>query len=387
MKKKSILCLAALLVAGASVLTGCGKADYDYESNDLSAYVTLPSDWKEHDYKAGLKLKDLPTDEDIQNEIDKLLKEYGEEIDPGEDALVEDGDDLIIDFKGTYKSDGKDDNGNEWKAGDAFEGGTAEDTQHTVNLEESEFIPGFDEGLIGMKKGSTKDLELTFPENYGTVELAGVDVIFTVTVDSIARTVIPELTDELVSENSEDFEGLSTAAEYREHVKNTLTEEVEAENDEKLINAAWKYIYDNATVIGNGPEGVLDDYTDTFMDYYKHTVAANQNMHLKEYVKSQGYDSIEAFKTAVALPDAQKALKERLVVWSVAKAMGVTVTEEQIKAKAQEEYDYMSALYQMYGMASQMPSFNSYYKDVDTDTIKQGLLFDAALEALCGIAD
>ena len=389
MKKKSLLGLSALLVAGATLLSGCGKTDYDYENNDLSAYITLPSDWKEHDYKAGLKLKDLPSEEDIQAEIDKVLEEFAEEIDPGEDAAVEDGDKLVIDFVGKYKNDGKDDNGNEWKAGDAFKGGSDEDSEHKVNLEDSDFIPGFDEGMIGMKAGETKDIELTFPDDYGTVELQGVEVVFTVTVDSIKRVKLPELTDELVAENSDDFEGYTTAAEYKEHVKEHLTEEAETANNEKIISAAWKYIYNNSTVNGNGPEGVLDDYTETYMEHYEHSVAAQQNKHLKEYVKSQGYDSIEAFKTAVVIPEAQKVLKENLVIWTVAKAMGVSVTEDQIKAKAKEDYDYMSMLYQMYGIQSNLGSFDSYYKDLDSttiNTIKQGLLLDAAFEALCGIS-
>ena len=157
-------------------------------------------------------------------------------------------------------------------------------------------------------------------------------------------------------------------------------------NNEKKISAAWKYIYDNATVNGDGPEGVLEDYTDTYMDYYKHTEAANKNMYLKDYVKSQGYDSIEAFRTAKALPQAQQVLKERLVIWSVAKAMNITVTDEQVKEKIKADYDSMAEFYKMYGLQAQLPSFNSYYNDnVDKDAIKQGMLFDAAFEALCGI--
>ena len=388
MKKKSLLGLAALLVTGATMLSGCGgNAGYDYENNDLTPYVTLPSDWKEHDYKAGLKLKDLPSEEDIQAEIDKVLEKFAEEIDPGEDATVEDGDKLVIDFVGKYKNDGKDDNGNEWKAGDAFKGGSDEDSEHTVKLEDTDFIPGFDEGMIGMKAGETKDIELTFPDDYGTVELQGVEVVFTVTVDSIKRVKLPELTDTLVSENPEEFEEMATAAEYKEHVKEHLTEDIEAANNQKLVNAAWTYIYDNATVNGDGPEGVLDDYVSTLMDYYEHTEAAGKNMHLKEYVKSKGHDSIEAFKTAVVIPEAQTTLKESLVVWTVAKAMAVSVTDDEVNESLQENYDYMKELYTAWGLDadSYLGSFSNYCSSIDKNAVKQSMLFDRAMEKLLGI--
>lgn len=389
MKKKSLICLTALFVVFATLLTGCGKADYDFENNDLSAYITLPADLKDKDFKAGLTLKAEPTEEDYQKEIDEILKKHAEEVDLGEDATVEDGDELVIDYVGKYKADGKNSDGTEYKAGDEFSGGKATDSKHTVDLENSSFIDGFDKGMIGMKAGETKDIDMAFPTPYeNNPDLAGVEVTFTVTVDSIKRTKLPELTDELVKENPEDFESMTTVAEFKEHLKEHLTEEIKTENNKKIINNAWKYVLDNATYTGTYPDGLLDKYIKTYLDYYEHTVAAQDNLHLKEYVKKNGHESVEAFKTAVVIPEAETALKEKLALYSVAKLMNITVTADDIKTKAQEDYknniEPNLALYKAYfGIAS----FSDYYASVKNDaSVKEGMIFDRAFEALCGIS-
>ncbi len=388
MKKKSLICLTALFVVFATLLTGCGKADYDFENNDLSAYITLPADLKDRDFKEGLSLKAEPTEKDIQAKIDEALKGLAEVVDLDENATVEDGDELVIDYVGKYKADGKNSDGTEYKAGDAFSGGTATDSKHTVDLENSTFIDGFDKGMIGMKAGETKDIDMAFPTPYeNNPDLAGVEVTFTVTVDSISRTKLPELTDELVKANPEDFESMATAAEYKEHVKEHLEEETVDENNKKIINTAWKYILDNSTYSGNYPDGLLDKYIKTYLDYYEHTVAAQDNLHLKEYVKKNGHESVEAFKTAVVIPEAETALKEKLALYATAKLLGITVTADDIKTKAQEDYksniEPNLALYKAYfGIAS----FTDYYKSVKNDaSVKEGMIFDRTFEALCGI--
>ena len=388
MKKKTLLCLTATLVVFATLLTGCGKADYDFENNDLSAYITLPEGLKDKNFTEGLSLKAEPTEEDYQKEIDAILKKHAEEVDLGEDAKVEDGDELVIDYVGKYKNDGKNSNGTEYKAGDAFKGGSATDSKHTVNLEDSDFIEGFDKGMIGMGIGETKDIDMAFPSPYtNNPDLAGVEVTFTVTVDSIKRTKLPELTDEFVKENSEEFEDMTTVAEYKEHLKEHLTEEIEAENNKKIINTAWKFVLENSTYTGTYPDGLRDQYIKTYLDYYEHTVAAGKNMHLKEYVKSQSYESVEAFKTAVVIPEAETALKEKLALYSVAKLMNITVTADDIKTQAQEDYknniEPNLALYKAYFGIS---SFSDYYASVKADpSVKEGMIFDRAFEALCGI--
>lgn len=388
MKKKTLLCLTATLVVLATLLTGCGKADYDFENNDLSAYITLPEGLKDKDFTAGLTLKAEPTEEDYKKEIDEILKKYAEKVDLDDNATVEDGDALVIDYVGKYKNDGKNKDGTEYKAGDEFSGGKATDSKHTVDLEHSTFIDGFDKGMIGMKKGETKDIEMSFPTPYeNNPDLAGVAVVFTVTVDSIERTKLPELTDELVKEHPEDFEEMTTVAEYKEHLKEHLTEEIKTENNKKIINTAWKYVLENSTYTGTYPDGLKDKYIKNYLDYYEHNVAAGKNMHLKEYVKKEGHESVEAFKNAVVIPEAETALKEKLALYSVAKLMNITVTADDIKAKAQEDYknniEPNLALYKAYFGIS---SFSDYYASVKNDaSVKEGMIFDRAFETLCNI--
>ena len=374
MKKKTLISLMALMLVLSTVLCGCNKIDYDFEGEDLSAYITLPADLKTRDFSQGLSLKALPTDEDVQKEIDKVLEKLAEPVDLDENAVVEDGDSLVMDYVGKLN-------------GEAFEGGTATDSTHTVDIENSTFIDGFDKGLLGMKVGETKDLELTFPDPYtNNPDLAGKDVVFTVTVDSIERVKAPELTDELVAANPEEFESMATAAEYREHVKEHLTEEAESTNDKKLINAAWDYVLKNSTFI-KYPDGLLDKYVDRYLDYYEHTVAANKNQHLKAYVKDQGYESVAAFTEAVVKPEAETALKERIALYAVAKLMEVTVTEEEVKAQAETYYkENIEPSIQFYSAYLGISSFNDYYKQVkDSPDMKESMLFDRAFAKLTGV--
>ena len=372
--KKKLTILVALTLALSSLLTACGKSDYDFEANDLTAYITLPSDVTARDYTQGLTLKGEPTEEDINNKIAEALKKHAEEIDLDENAVVEDGDDLVIDYVGKID-------------GEAFDNGSATDSKHTVNLENSEFIDGFDEGMIGMKEGETKDISVKFPDPYtNNPNLAGKDAVFTVTVDSIKRTKNPELTDELVKDNPKDFENKATAAEYKEHVKETLEEETKTENNKKVINAAWKYILDNSTYNAY-PEGVLDQYIKTYLDYYEHTVAANDNLHLKDYVKKQGHTSIEAFKEAVVKPEAEKALKEKLALYATAKLVDVKISADDVKKYAEDYYaDYVEPSLAFYSAYFGISNFNDYYKQIkDDEGTKQGLLFDKTFEAICKI--
>ena len=372
--KKKLTILLALTLALTSMLSGCGKSDYDFEGNDLSAFITLPSDVTTRDYKDGLTLKGEPTEDDINEKIAEVLKKHAEEVDLDENAVVEDLDELVIDYVGKID-------------GEAFANGSATDSKHTVNVKDSEFIDGFDEGMLGMKAGETKDINVKFPDPYqNNPDLAGKDAVFTVTVDKITRTKNPELTDELVKDNPEDFEEMATAAEYKEHIKEHLAEEAKTENNKKIVNAAWKYILDNAKY-NSYPDGILEKYEKTYLDHYEHTVAANKNQHLKEYVKAQGYTSVEAFKEAVVKPEAETALKEKLALYAAAKLVDVKITADDVKAYAEEYYeDYIEPSLSFYSAYFGISSFNDYYKQVkDDDSTKQGLLFDKTFEAICKI--
>lgn len=380
MKKKALVMFTSLTLVLAMLLCGCSGKDYDFAGSDLSAYITLPSDFATHDYTTGLNLKAEPTEKDIEDEIKSVLEDnFTEPVDLDDNATVRDGDEVIMDYVGTFPGETE-----------PFEGGSASDQKHKIDLDNLKFIEGFEEGIIGMKKGETKTLKLKFPTPYtNNPDYAGKDVEFKVTIDSISRTEVAELTDDLVSNNPDIFgDDIKTAQAYRDHVKKDLEEETKNANKSKIINAAWKYVLENSTY-AKYPDGLLDKYTKTYVDYYEHTVAAADGKHLKEYVVSQGYSSIESFKENVIIPKAEEAIKQKLALYACAKAMEITVTDAQAKeaAKAEYEANIVPSL-QFYSAYLGISDFNSYLEYLGgLDSHKESMLFDKTFEKLTGMAD
>ena len=204
---------------------------------DPSEYVTLG------EYK-GLTIEvDLVevTDEDVMSQIALETKQTVSE------GTVEEGDIVNIDYVG--KIDGEE-----------FEGGSAEG--YDLEIGSSTFIDGFEEGIIGMQTGETKDLELTFPEDYHSEELDGLDVIFTVTVNSISRA--PELTDEVAGSIVEGM----TAEAYQESVRQDLEEQAKENQKSDAQQKLLQAVYDNATISGY-PEENLQYTINRAKNYYE----------------------------------------------------------------------------------------------------------------------
>lgn len=158
------------------------------------------------------------TKKEVAEKIDSLLKEYAELVVKEDGESVEDGDVAIIDFEG-------------FKDGVAFDGGKGEN--YSLEIGSNTFIPGFEDGVKGMKKGEEKDLELTFPEDYGVDDLAGKKVTFKVKVNEIKKKVIPEL-------GKDFFEDLGMEdVTNKEELEAKMKEEIKAEKEK---NAESKYV-------------------------------------------------------------------------------------------------------------------------------------------------
>lgn len=158
------------------------------------------------------------TKKEVAEKIDSLLKEYAELVVKEDGESVEDGDVAIIDFEG-------------FKDGVAFDGGKGEN--YSLEIGSNTFIPGFEDGVKGMKKGEEKDLELTFPEDYGVDDLAGKKVTFKVKVNEIKKKVIPEL-------DKDFFEDLGMEdVTNKEELEAKMKEEIKAEKEK---NAESKYV-------------------------------------------------------------------------------------------------------------------------------------------------
>ena len=198
MKKQTVFMAAVL--AAVALATGCGakksevKTDY---VDDLSKYVTLG------EYK-GLEYEETSTevtDEDVQAELDYLLESKAD-VEKIMDGTVADGDTVNIDFTGM-------------RDGVAFDGGSG--TGYDLTIGSNSFIDNFEEQLIGMKPGDTKEINVTFPDPYpNNPDLAGVPVVFEVTVNYICgENIIPEMSDQFIADNT-DYQ---TVDEYKEYVR------------------------------------------------------------------------------------------------------------------------------------------------------------------------
>lgn len=188
MRKIALFCLCGL--TAASILTGCsGSAD----GNVNLGTVTLS------EYKGVTVNIEAPevTDEEVDTKVETILAQNPNEVEV--DRAAKEGDIVNIDFKGT-------------KDGEAFEGGSAEDQD--LELGSGKMIEGFESGLIGAKKGETKTLNLTFPEDYREESLAGQPVVFEVTVNSVKEEQEAELNDDFVKRVSK--EEYQTVDAYKE---------------------------------------------------------------------------------------------------------------------------------------------------------------------------
>ena len=225
---------------------------------DVEKCVTLG------DYKGVTVEKTIQsvTDEDVQNEIDNALANYPVEV----DQAAKEGDTVNIDYVG--KIDGTE-----------FDGGS--DQGADLKLGSGKFIDGFEDGLIGAKKGETRTLDLTFPEDY-TQDLAGKAVEFTVTVNAV-KEPLSEPTDQWVADN---IEGYDNIADYKAGIRSEQEENNEQTADNQVRYAAWTQVIDNCTI---------NEYPETLVEVGKklyeqqvETYAKYAGMELDAYIESSG---------------------------------------------------------------------------------------------------
>ena len=201
--------------------------------NELEFKITfiLDPEVKLGNYK-GLKVKKEEakvTKKEIEHEVSHILDRYAELV--SKDGAVEDGDTVIIDFKG-------------FKDNEAFEGGSAEG--YSLEIGSHSFIPGFEEGIIGMKKDESKDIDLTFPEDYMAKDLAGQKVVFNVLVHDIKNRVIPELDEEFFKDL--DMEGVTNKEELNKVIEEEIKAQKEHDNENKFIDDLLEAASKNMTI-------------------------------------------------------------------------------------------------------------------------------------------
>ncbi len=259
------------------------------------------------------KVVSLPTDADVDAEIERMRERVAKLEVLGEEEPIADGDATMIDFKGFVD-------------GEAFEGGTAEDYALTVGSHT--FIPGFEEQMIGMKQGEEKDIEVTFPEEYHKEDLAGKPAVFHVKIRSIRRKSVPELNDDFVKEVSEECD---TVDQLKEHVKTDLTDKAVKAAENKAKSDAMKAAMDNATV--EIPDVMIERRIDSLVDEFNQQMMY-QGMNLDMFFKYTGTNMEQLRKQN--RPRAELGVKQDLVLEAIAKAENIVPSEEDIKKACED---------------------------------------------------
>ncbi|OIJ10310.1 trigger factor [Anaerobacillus arseniciselenatis] len=285
----------------------------------VKATVTVKPEVQLGEYK-GLEIEEMETtvtDEDVELELKQLQEKHADLV-VVEDGAIENGDTAVIDFEGFVD-------------GTPFEGGKAEN--YSLEIGSGSFIPGFEEQLIGLKSADTKDVEVSFPEEYHAPELAGKPAVFKVTVHDIKRKQLPELDDEFAKDVNEEVETLD---ELRKELKDKMIQDKETEADHNKRDTLVEKAAENATI--DIPEAMITTEVDRMLEEFGQRLQA-QGMSLDMYYQFSGSDENgmrEQFKA-----DAEKRVRINLTLEAIAQTEGLEVTEEEVDA----ELEKMAELY------------------------------------------
>lgn len=269
---------------------------------------------------------------DVKAELERARERLSrnEEV---SDRALENGDTANIDYSGSVD-------------GVKFAGGTAE--KQDLVIGSKTFIPGFEEQLIGMNVGDSKDITVKFPEEYHAKDLAGKDAVFAVKLNSITVKVLPELNDAFAQEASK----FDTLDEYKEDIKKTLTENAkaraEAENENNLIKA----IVDDAKV--EIPDAMIETQLDYIVQDFSYRLSyAYSGMKFEDYLKYSG-TTMEEFRKD-RREEALNTVKTRLTLEAVIKAANIEVSQEDLEAKVKELADQTKKSVEEVKASGQLP--------------------------------
>lgn len=306
------------------------------ELENLSEYIKLGA------YK-GLNVEEVKVDDKaLEDKRFEMLLTYcnyeeDEKVDPN--LVVEMADRANIDYVGKLE-------------GVAFEGGTAEDYELVIGS--NSFIDGFETGLLGVGEGQTVDLVLTFPGDYHNADMAGVTVVFTVTVNSIAKASFPELSEAFLDEKFD----VRTEKEFDALVK----DEAELEAMQAMYSDAWKQVIDGSELL-KVPQALLDSYINADLEYYRY-YAASYGVTVEELI---GID--EAALKENLTKTYTEQIKQELILYNVLdNELGREISEELYDAKVDE-----------YAEANGMTAEDFVEKYEESD-IKESIYWDSVIE-------
>ena len=325
-----------------------GKA-FIYEATvALKPEVTL-GEYKGVEVK---KAEAVVTDEDVENELTAARKKNGRLIDV-EDGAIEDGDNTIIDFTG-YIDD------------KTFDGGAG--TDYPLVIGSHSFIEGFEDQLIGKKKGETCDVNVTFPAEYHADELAGKPAKFVVTIKEVKRNELPELNDEFASEVS-DFDTLD---EYKADIRKKLQEKKEQDAKVENENNVIEKVVENAQM--ELPQPMVDTQAREMVENYARRLQS-QGLNINDYMKYTGMTPEKLMEQM--RPEAEKRIKTRLVLEKVVEVENVEVSDE----KLDEQINEIAASYKLEGA-----KLKEMMGEREKEQIREDLKVQAAIDLLVELA-
>ena len=278
---------------------------------EFTAEATVVPPVKLGDYK---KLKAKPQAVKVEaKDIDEIIERMQQNfVDKTEvKRAAKDGDEVIIDFIGK-------------KDGVAFDGGSAKD--FALKLGGGQFIPGFEEGVVGHKAGETFDLKLEFPKDYHAENLAGAKVVFSVTLHKVNELKLPELNDEFAAKCGP----FTDVKELKADIKREITAQKEREAKEKLKDELVAELADSSKVAL--PELLIDDQLRSIEQDLMQNLSY-RGLTMDSYLKTQGFKDKADWQKKEARPAAEKRVKAGLVLAELSKELGVEVSREELDAQ------------------------------------------------------
>ena len=306
------------------------------------------------EYK-GLKVDKISTRvtaKEIDEEIDKERERNARTVDVT-DRAVEDNDQITLDFEGFVD-------------GVAFPGGKAQD--YPLVIGSGSFIPGFEEQLIGAEIGKEMEVNVTFPEEYQSAELAGKDAVFKCTVHAIKAKELPELDDEFASEVSE----CETLEDYKAEVKKKIKERKEREGKEKKENQVIDMAAENAQV--DIPEAMIQLKMREILGELEQRIQ-QQGLSMEQYLQFTGVS--KEGMLAELRPEAEKRIKTKLVMEAIVEAENLETSEERL----QEELQKMADAYEM-----EVEKLRGFMGENEKKQMEDGLAVQEAIKLLVASA-
>ncbi|MFP4478131.1 MAG: trigger factor [Candidatus Izemoplasmatales bacterium] len=319
--------------------------------------VAIRPEIKLGDYK-NLKVSVVPakaSDSEVEAEIERKLEQNAEMV-LKEEGTLEKGDTAVFDFSGSVD-------------GEKFEGGSAEN--YELEIGSGQFIPGFEEQMIGMKPEEEKEVTVTFPEDYQQESLAGKEAIFEVKLHEIKERQVPEFNEDFVKE--QDIEGVSTVEEYKEHIRKELEAAKEKQNENHIKQTVVEKAVENAEF--DIPDEMIDEETNRMLQQQESQIK-QYGLDFNTYLQYMG-KTVEQFKEELK-EQAKNNIGQQLVIVEIGKEEDFEVKEEEINAK----YDELLEQYK-----SQNVSMEQIKQAVPQSAVESEILFSKTIDFLVENAD